>query len=317
MKLTNQSGVSLALAVWLANDSYDYNYDPTYISATTLLQPTKKVILSRQIQQSADVLDLVASRLGSAIHDSIELAWTDNYEDNLKKLGFDDSVIERVVINPERVLDSDIPIYLEQRSSKEIDGYVVSGKYDLVAEGMVQDFKSTSVYTLMKGTNDEKYIQQGSIYRWLNPDIITSNKMKIHFIFKDWSAAKAKFTKDYPPYPIVSKEYKLMSLVETERMIRSKISDIKRHENKLQDEMPYCTDEELWRSAPTYKYYTKPDNKRATSTHDTYAEAYTKVQQKGGVVKEVKSEVKACKYCPALDICKQAQDLIASGDLVL
>ena len=56
-----------------------------------------------------------------------------------------------------------------------------------VAEGKVQDFKSTSVYTYLNQTNKDKYILQGSIYRWLNEDTITRDTMDIHFIFTDWN----------------------------------------------------------------------------------------------------------------------------------
>jgi hypothetical protein len=36
-----------------------------------------------------------------------------------------------------------------------------------------------------------------------------------------------------------------------------------------------------------------------------------------GIVKTVRGEVKACRYCEVSDICKQAQNLILQGRLVL
>ena len=41
-----------------------------------------------------------------------------------------------------------IPVYMEQRAYKQVGKYKVSGKFDFVAEGRVQDFKSTGVFIL-------------------------------------------------------------------------------------------------------------------------------------------------------------------------
>ncbi len=81
MKYTNNTGINLSLAMWLATDTYDHCDDPMQISATTLLKPVKVIVLSRRLAKSgvtkeADLSTMVPSRLGTAIHDAIERAWT-------------------------------------------------------------------------------------------------------------------------------------------------------------------------------------------------------------------------------------------------
>jgi hypothetical protein len=264
---------------------------------------------------------MVASRVGSAIHDGIERAWVNNYRKAMEALGYPDSIINRVVINKpiEEVLETEIPIYFEQRSSKTINGYTVSGKFDFISEGMVEDFKSTSVWTSINSTNDDKYIQQGSIYRWLNPKLITSNQMAIQYIFTDWSAAQARSNTNYPQSRIKRKVFTLMSLADTERFIVNKLNLIKQYWDSEESEIPECTSDDLWRSEPVFKYYKNPEKLlRSTKNFDSKQDAYSHAATVGvGIVLEKPGQVTACKYCSGFSECKQKDSLIATGDLVL
>lgn len=320
MNYTNNRNIPLPLAVFLATDHYDYV--PNVISATTLLKPVKQIILSNRIAKEdtlIDVADLVSSRMGTAIHTAIEQAWL-NPSKALSSLGFSDKVIERIKINPEHPDPKDINIYMEKRSNKSIAGMTVSGKFDFVAEGRVQDFKSTSTYTYMNQTNTDKYRLQGSIYRWLNPDIVTSDTMTIHFIFTDWQKVESLKNKDYPPNRVHSQSIDLLSIEATDNWLRNKITQIKQYEHTDEDGMPACTDEDLWRKPTAYKYYKDPNKtERSTKNFTTMSEAAAYMSDRGnvGMIKEVKGQVIACRYCPAFVICKQKDALIASGDLIL
>ena len=53
-----------------------------------------------------------------------------------------------------------IPVYMEQRAYKELLGFKVSGKYDFVAEGKVQDFKSTSTFKHMQVVKELPALQK-------------------------------------------------------------------------------------------------------------------------------------------------------------
>lgn len=322
-KYTNQQGLPLAIAVYLATDHYDHEDDT--VSATALLKPTRQLILAKRLPEDMSLVDvsrLLKSRMGTSIHDGIERAWLVNYRVAMTALGYPQRVIDRVVINPDpdTVTEDQVPVYLEQRSYREIMGVKISGKFDFVAEGMIEDFKTTGTLTWVNGVKDDDYILQGSIYRWLNPKIVTSDQMRINFIFWDWQAARAKADPKYPKADAAAKIYNLLSLEQTEAFIRNKLAEITRYQDADEADLPLCSDKELWRSSPVWKYYKNPQNtSRSTKNFDNAHDAYLRLQQDGhiGKVVEVPGEVVACKYCSAFPLCSQAKALVADGSLKL
>jgi hypothetical protein len=325
-RFANVQDVPLALAVFLASDFYDHSDDPTEISATTLLKPLRQIILPSRIPDGEGLVPLASmlkSRMGAAIHDGIEKAWTTNYRTAMKALGYPDRVIDRIVVNPEphQLTEDKIPVYMEQRLKRKLGKWTITGKFDFIGEGKVQDFKSTSTFSYTKQVNSEKYTQQGSIYRWLDPEKITRDEMEIHYIFTDWKASMAKTDPRYPPKPIHKQVFPLMSLQETEQFLRRKLNQIDVYWDCDEENLPPCDDEELWRSEPVFKYYKSGDITagRSTKNFDSRQEAVIFMSEKGGVgaIKEVPGQVTACKYCPAFAACTQKDQLIASGDLLM
>ena len=324
-KYANTSSVPLSLAVFLATDNYDHDQDENTISATALIKPLRQIVLSARVPEDmtpVDLVNLVPSRMGSAIHDAIERSWKDNYPNALTALGYPKRVIEKIRINPkpEELTDGVIPIYMEQRAKKTVGKFTVTGKYDFIGDGRVEDFKSTSTYTATNNTNDEKYIWQGSIYRWLNPQIITKDEMAIQFIFTDWSKAKAMADPKYPQQRIQQRILPLKSIQETDAFVTRKLNQIEQYWDAMEEQLPPCTDTDLWRSEPVFKYYKNPEKRaRSTKNFDNRHDAQLRYIEDGsvGIVVEQPGQVTACKYCPAFAVCSQKDALIASGDLVL
>jgi hypothetical protein len=324
-KYGNTSSVPLSIAVFLATDSYDYRDDPNHLSVTSLLRPARQVILSQRVPQDEGLIDLMQmmpNRIGAAIHNAVEQAWKRNHLQALKDLGYPDRVIQQVVVNPEpgTPLEGKIPVYLERRAERQVGPYIVSGKFDFVGDGRVEDVKTTSVFTWMNSTNDDQYTWQGSMYRWLNPDIITKDHMAIQFIFTDWSKLRAMQDPRYPQARHQEKVFPLKSVQETEAFVKRKIDLVMSLKNTPEPQLPLCNDAELWRAEPVFKYYKNPEKtQRSTKNFETMQEARIRFIEDGsiGLIKEVPGQVTACKYCPAFPICTQKDDLIASGDLVL
>lgn len=335
MKLLNEQKIGLSMAVFLAHDDYDYDPRPNGISATGMLKSPRQIILTKRVkdkQTSIDISTLAASTFGTAVHDGVEKAWANkNYVKAMMKLGIDQNVIDRVRVNPDPPIlfdpneDPDtrlIPIYMEKRSEKEVNGIIVTGKFDFVKDGELEDHKTTGVYTYIKKTNNEKFRLQGSIYRWLNPDIIRNDKMLINYVFTDWSALKAKIEKDrgYPPHRMMSVPITLMTLDETQTWIENKINEIKINVSRDEANLPPCTIEDLWQGATVYKYYKNPKSKvRSTKNFTTFAEAQTRLvkERNVGVIDIVPGMAKACNYCAGAAICSQAKQLVLDGLLDL
>lgn len=334
--ITNSLDIPLVLAVWLVHDEYDYINTPNYISATGLMKPLRHILLPKRIppeeRQAEDVADYISRGLGHSVHDSVEKAWKVGYRTNLRKLGYPESVINRIMINPtDAELDAadfePIPVYLEQRMFREHRGYIIGGKYDNITEGIVNDTKSTSAYSWVFGGRDTDFALQGSLYRWLDdngfedpsmdPDSrfrprITEDYIRINFVFTDWQKMQARSNPGYPQKRVESKEIQLFSLEETEEWINEKLRLLEKFKDTPESELPECTPEELWQSDPQFKYYKDPAkaNKpgaRSTKNFDDLGEARRYQAEKGGVgtIKTIPGEPKRCAFCPAFDICTQ------------
>lgn len=302
MTYTNKHNIPLPLQIWLATDNYEHDADDRVISATTLLKSTRQIVLGRRYKESekvVDIADLSSMVMGTSIHAGVEKALEPSNAINvLEKLGYKNGseIMSQMVV--------------EKRTKKEIDGFVISGQFDMAYKGIVCDIKSTSTWKYILGDGKD-YIKQLSIYKWLNPEIITSNKAYIFYIFTDWSSVKAMSDTQYPQSRIAYKEYMLDENIET--WIRKKLADINACSVLSDEQLPLCSDEELWREPDKYAWYKDPSKRtRATKVFEDKAEAYA---QAGGVVVERKGSVKACKYCSYINYCNQYTDLVLSGDI--
>lgn len=325
MPITNNSGIPLALAVWLVHDEYDFVKDDQYISVTGLMKPLRQIVLTPRVAPEhfvLDVADLIPSAMGKSLHDTIEKAWVTAYRTNLRKLGFTPDVIDRVMINPTdeelKAAKHPIPIYLEQREIRTLNGWKIGGKFDMVAEGIVHDNKSTSAYSWVYNDKDGDYALQGSLYRWLNPVKITEDFIRINFIFTDWQRAMAKSNPNYPQLRCIGKEIPLLSLEDTEKWAVNKLKLIEQYFDAPEKDIPECTSDELWMSEPTYKYYANPEKTdgRSTKNFDSIHAAKAFMAEKGGkgVIKTIAATPKRCEYCPAFPACSQKDKYFVKKD---
>jgi len=174
MKYTNKYNLDEWLCEYLAQD--DYDYEPGVLSATTLIGPARAWALKMQHPEDLviDYSDLIRLKNGSAIHAAIELS----------------GVAERM------------GGFQEKRFYAEFNGFRISGKMDMILDGVINDFKSTSVWKAVKAEYDD-YVKQLSIYRWLleKNGISTADFGYIHFFFTDWKKADMLKNSDYPPIP--------------------------------------------------------------------------------------------------------------------
>lgn len=295
MKYTNKNKFNKIISEWLRNDTYDH--EEGVLSATALLKPIKSIQLMRKHWNDIeiDIENLIASRLGTAIHDSFEKIQLKNF-------------------------------IQEQRYYAEIDGQKISGKFDFLEKlpdkkHKLSDLKTTSVWAFVYGSNIDITIKQLSIYRWLGHqnglDIIdTAN---IIYVFTDWSRAKARKGGGYPAHRCAVKTIKLLSLAETETYIKDRIKVI------LSDDMPDCTDSELWKSEDKIKVF-KDGNKTASKICDTKEQArdYIHFASTANLLKGktpkytidiVKGKVGRCNYCDVRLFCDQYKQLL-SNDMI-
>lgn len=321
-RMTNNANVDLAAAIWLAHDDYDYSVKENYISVTTLIKPIRQIVLASRVpveQRTEDVIDVFAARVGQALHTGVEVAWKEHYRTSMAKLGYPQRVIDAVRINPEVQEPDTIPVYTEVRVEKEIDGFVVGGKIDLIIEYRLRDIKKTTVYKYQNQGGVGPWKLQGSLYRWLNQEKVHHDELVIQYLLLDWSRAAASRDPNYPPHPAPQRALALMGVEETEQWVRNKLRLLKQYADAPDDQIPDCSEEDLWRTAPVHKFYANPEKTsgRSTKNFDNYSDAMAYRAEKGskGVVITKPGEVRACAYCRCAPVCGQRLRLIADGSI--
>lgn len=327
--LTNRADINLCTAVWLAANEYEFKPNWKAFSATGLLNPIKSIILSyRHKEQSGvltqDITDLVPSRMGTALHTSVEYVWNNPElrHKAMNRLGIPYNIQERIAVNPgvnknPPLQENQLPIYMEIRRQRKMGNTTISGMPDFVWQGQVQDLKSTKVYNWIHHGNDKKYMMQGSIYRWIMPEIITKPTMQVNFIFTNWNPAEAqrRASEGYPQYAVGQRTLELMPIMDIERWLKERIKLIHKYKDVLEVDMPLCTPEDVWQKEATWAYYKNPNAKRATKLFDNQyaAELWRAQQGPGGRIEERPGEVKFCTFCAGRPICKQAEEYIQQG----
>jgi hypothetical protein len=307
MPYTNKRNLSLPVAVWLANDTYDK--DPSYISGSQLAQSDRQIVLGYRVnEQSVDLSSLVAARLGHAINDAIDNAWkSPGLMRRIVSAGF--NPLFEYEINPTILKPGKIPVYMQQRFNEEVNGRILSGAPDLIMNGRLTDYKSTSVFAWQKKETGD-YLWQLTTYRYLARELISDDTATIQFILKDWSELRASKDPEYPQTPCPVMLVRVGSPAECLARITARIERLKALMLLDQSELPTCSDDELWLDPPKFAYYKDAfaDGKgRATRVFDTEAEAIQFMGTKLGAGKIItrKGEPKACNYCEAATICSQ------------
>ena len=291
MKYTNKNNFHHVISKWLKNDLYEY--EEGVISATTLLKPVQAVKLYEQYKEhiTVDVEEVFNARVGTAIHESFA---------KLNMKGY----------------------IQELRLYSKVQGQRISGQFDFMQElpnnqYMLEDLKTTSVWTYIFESNVDITTKQLSIYRWLAHkngfDVI--DKANILYMFvTDYNNAKARQGGDYPKHKFAVKPVTLMSLEDTEQMIVERL-------NKLNSNtVNRCNNEELWKGQDVYKVM-KNDNKRSVKNCDTYDQAESHVKYLQDIDKDKGKRnkyyidfepglVSRCPYCDVRPFCNQYKELL-------
>lgn len=310
--------ISLNLKLFNNYSDYDIKKDKLndFITASMLTQPIQKIKLE-SILESYDEMPpppSIKGKIGTAIHNQIERLW-ENTKEVDKLLGENTYIINNTLGNS---VDPIHEIHTEVRKSINLvsrsgSSWTISGKFDTVINGSVYDIKSTSPRNFTDTVSLNLYKIQLSIYKYLNPEIITKSDGYIDFIFADWKQPKELSD---PQYPLISKKISLMSHNETEEYILDFIEKLE------QTESPKCTDDERWvRTYNSFKVFFTgyvPGKRASKATNDlgaplTEQEAFDIVKNHKNPKCEyreiiIKTPPIRCNYCKVRGICPQYKE---------
>lgn len=289
MKITNH--LNLPQPFVSAVES-EYIPTPQQYSVTTVLNPSRYVILSRRHNSEVeqDVADMIWLLFGTAFHSILENSRAE--EEQLQ----------------EQYLKQDLGMF-----DKELEGYKLSGKADLLdtKTNTMIDYKTTSVYKVMFG-DYEDWRKQLLMYAWLfRQQGYEVNKGQIVALMKDHSKSKAKYDRTYPQYPVkvIDFEFNDQDFVDIEKEIIDKFKELKRCEQLKDNELPMCTMEERWNDGNKYAVK-KKGNKRAERVFDTKEQAEEYMKEKEGYeIEERLGEDRRCmEYCSSCIYCPYWQE---------
>jgi hypothetical protein len=199
----------------------------------------------------------------------------------------------------------DADAWTEERLYIERHGWRISGQFDrvLLEEGLLQDYKLTSTYSIKDGAKPE-YEAQANLYAlMLREHGYEIKRAQIVAILRDYQKSKAQHSPDYPQRPVVIIDMPLWPAHQAEQYILERL----RVHADAQHKLPLCSAEERW-ERPAKIALIKDGNKRATSLHDTTAEAMAALGAAGPKyrIDQRPAEQVRCKdYCAAAPVCEQ------------
>lgn len=210
MKITNKAGLPEALVNAVRNDSY--NRGKSDISVTQLIDSPYIRFLRKQHREELeeDVADRIWSLMGQSIHTILERA-------NLSGL-----VEQRLFVD---IGTTERPL-------------ILSGQFDHLENGILTDYKMTSVWAVIYGKAD--WGRQLNVLAYMcRVKGMEVKKLQIVAILRDWSKSKVGKDDNYPNTQVVAIPIEMWTPERQEEYI------LERKNAHFYESNP-CTDEERW-----------------------------------------------------------------------
>ncbi len=278
MKITNYNKIPDPIYRAVSKNWYSGNNADHFCSATQLLKPPKLFVLEKRHAKELQVeaSDLIFSLLGSAMHRVLEASETGD------------------TLNEERLFAT-------------VNGKSISGGIDLFEDGIVSDFKFTSVWSYIYASSKVEWEQQLNLYSYLYQSAgFEVDKLQIIAIFRDWSASKAKHEKSYPRQIEVIPIRK-WTMDQCEHFIKKRLFKLELALKLPDDAIKECSRRERWQDDDVYAIM-KKGNKRAVKLCkcEEQATAFMKTNiNKDKLYLEIRhGEPKRCNtYCTVSHYC--------------
>ncbi len=281
--LTNRLGLPQAIVDAVTNDPYSKGRSD--ISVTQLIQPPYQRKLRTEVEVVEDTADRIWSLVGQIGHGIVERAYPQVYAHDAKNLPMLEDYRKYGVV-------------AEHRLFTEVNGWTVSGQFDVIEAGHLRDFKFTTVWSVMGETKTE-WINQLNLLRLLAiRSGIDVNALGIVAVLRDWSKGKSK-SEGYPRQQVVAVDIPVWPLEQTEAYL---LERVKAHQDASP---PPCTDDERWKRGDVYAVM-KVGRKAAVKLHEDGAAAGAHALElgKGHSVVKREGEFHRCMaYCNVAHEC--------------
>ena len=290
MKITNKFNLPASLVRAVESHTHtggDY-------SASALGKSPREYWLAKRHQGSleSDVSENVWSLFGSAVHSILESSAT---KDQL----------------------------VEQYMKTEINGKSFTGIADCLekCDGgyKIIDYKTTSAWTIIYKDRLVEWERQLNAYAYLfGINDFDVKEISVIAILRDWSRTKAKVDPNYPQSQVLEISLKVWDTVDQLAYIADNIERIEGYKEDADNDLPDCTDAELWKSPAKYAIK-KEGRKSAVRVLDSEvdAENYIEVNNLDNKhsIEHRPSKAKKCSYCNARVVCNQYKVMAEKGEV--
>ncbi len=277
MKITNI--LNLPQPIYDAIVNKPYTKGQADYSITQLAKPPRATALESQHydELEQDVSDMIWSLIGTCAHEILDRAEAEA-----------------------------IP---RDRMYMKLQGKTISGANDrfIVKDGLLQDYKVTSVWKAKKGMDKDWTAQLNGYVMLLKHAGYEVRKAQIVAILRDWSKPEAAINFNYPPHQIMILDAPIWPFERTTDYFCNRIME---HE-LAKKHLPLCTDEERWKGEDVFAVK-KHGAQKAYKVYDTIeaarytAEELTARGKGTYVVEERLAASKRCAhYCLASKFCEQ------------
>jgi hypothetical protein len=276
MKITNKMNLPAGLVKAVSTEKHNA---PGCLSATTLLQGTKQIILSDRHWDELE--DDVALRIwaiwGTAVHSLLEQEGENDFT--------------------------------EQQMDYKVSNITITGRIDNynMKDGIICDYKTASVNKIRFNDFSDWYTQ-GMIYAWL----LSRNKFPVtqcRFIalLKDHSKTEAERDRQYPQNPVFVYEFPVTQaeIFKTGQFVRQKVAEYEQFLKAADDDIPPCLPDERW-ERPSKFAVKKEGRQKAVRVFDEKSEAEAKVAELGAghyIEHRAGESVKCSHYCLCCGFC--------------
>lgn len=232
MPITNQFNLPQAIVRAIENDPYASGGSD--VSTTRLIGPAQMFVLEKRYGKElpVDAADRIAALRGQALH----------------------VVLERAC--PGESLS-------EKRYVAEFEGWKVSGQIDLIEDGVIYDYKDTTVWGFINGPSEE-WIAQGNVNRLLvyKQTGKLYEQLKNVLFLKDWKRSEM-WKREYPECAVQVIDLPVWDIAEAEEYVKNRVQLFQAAVALEDTQLPECSTEERWKNNTRCKYYCSVSSKCA------------------------------------------------------
>lgn len=192
----------------------------------------------------------------------------------------------------------------------------VAGRFDILErEHVLWDVKQTSTFKFVKG-NVQDFEDQLNLYAYmLAKDGIMIDKLMILAVFPNWDKyERQRQGGTYPPNKMTAYQFELWPFDKREQFFDDRVNVHDAASVLPDDQLPLCTDDEMWATPTKWALLASKNAKRATRLFDNKQDAIdyqTEHDMPSSIIKERPGTRIRCEnWCKAAPVCDQYKEYL-------